>query len=75
MADDLCDLPIEVVALGEAVVILAPQGPVALTAWAALQSAQRLVDAARSVLDGTADPLEEDYSAADQTGSPSLTRS
>lgn len=60
MADDVSTVPIHVAAVRGAVVILAPQGPVALSPLAALESSQRLLDAAQRVLKGEVDDLEQD---------------
>lgn len=60
MAEDVSNQPIEVTAVPGAVVILAPQGPVALTASAALRSAERLIDAATRVMHGQVQPPSQE---------------
>lgn len=60
MATGVSNDPIEVAAAPGAVVILAPQGPVALSPLAALESSRRLLEAATCVLTGEVEDPEQD---------------
>lgn len=52
--------PMEVVAVPGAVVVLGPPAGAVLTAHAAIQSAQRLLEAATRVMNGQVQRLKED---------------
>lgn len=59
MDDDISTDPIKVASVRGAVVILEPQGPVALSPLAALESSKRLLEAALRVLRGEVEVPDE----------------